>query len=341
MSDDYIDFLDNPRPGRQPGDLGGHEEWWAERQQALEKAGYMLRPRYRPGWRPSWTGTGKFYLDFEDGQSQKVSVYDLPRITCSHGSQRRLVMDATRVSDGTTVMMKRLLPEEGPYELQINRIFSSDPLASDPRNHCARLLEVIELPNDPPIMVHHLLRPFNKPRFQTFGEFVAFFEQISEVGISSFAPRSCITQFTRVYNLCTRTTLRTGTFPFGLIQYELLNLAIRDCTAENIMFDPSKMYPKSFHPAKIKRSRDFRGKAKGYTRTWRPPRYLLIDFGLSRQYDPANGPPLERPIHGGDKSAPEHRDLKIPCNPFPTDVYYLGNLVREVFIQVCSPHSRG
>jgi hypothetical protein len=181
MPDDYIDFLDDPTPGKQPGDLGEHEEWWAERQQALEKAGYMLRPRYRQGWRPSWTGTSKFYLDFEDGQAQIVSVYDLPCITYSHDSQRRLVMDATQVSDGAPVMMKRLLAKEGPYELQINRIFSSDPLASDPRNHCTRLLEVIELPNDLPIMVHALLRPFNKPRFQTFGEFIAFFGQISEV----------------------------------------------------------------------------------------------------------------------------------------------------------------
>jgi hypothetical protein len=124
-------------------------------------------------------------------------------------------MDATRVSDGTPVMMKRLLTEEGPYELQINRMFSSDTLASDPRNHCARLLAVVELPNDPPIMVHSLLRPFNKPRFQTYGEFVAFFEQISEVGAAFFALRSGITQFTRVYNLCTRTTLRIGTFPLA------------------------------------------------------------------------------------------------------------------------------
>ncbi|KAI0253541.1 hypothetical protein BJV78DRAFT_1122973, partial [Lactifluus subvellereus] len=111
------------------------------------------------------------------------------------------------------------------------------------------------------------------------------------------------------------------------------HVAHQDCTTENIMLDPSKMYPKSFHPANIKRSRDFCGKAKGYTRTWRPPRYLLIDFGLSRQYDPANGSPLDRPLRGGDKSAPEHQDGNTPCNPFPTDVYYLGNLVREGFIQ--------
>ena len=78
---------------------------------------------------------------------------------------------------------------------------------------------------------------------------------------------------------------------------------------------------------------------KKYTRTWRPPRYLLIDFGLSRLYDPANGPPLDYPLRGGDKSAPEHQGPKMLCNPFPTDVYYLGNLVREDYIQVRTPYS--
>ena len=111
-------------------------------------------------------------------------------------------------------------------------------------------------------------------------------------------------------------------------------MTISDCTAANIMLDPSDMYPESFHPAEINRSKDFRRKAKWYSRTRRPTNYLLIDFGLSRRYDPANGPPLDKPYQGGDKTAPEHQDLEIFCNPFPTDVYYLGNLVREEFIQV-------
>ena len=108
----------------------------------------------------------------------------------------------------------------------------------------------------------------------------------------------------------------------------------RDCTYGNIMLDPSNMFPESFHPTVIDRSKDFRRKAAWYSRTRCPTRYLLIDFGLSRRYDPANGPPLDLPIRGGDKSAPEHEDGVTPCNPFPTDVYHLGNLIREDFIQV-------
>jgi hypothetical protein len=59
-------FGDSPRI--EPGGIGPNETWWVERQQALEQAGYMLRPRYRPGWKPPWAGTKKFYDNFEDGQ---------------------------------------------------------------------------------------------------------------------------------------------------------------------------------------------------------------------------------------------------------------------------------
>ena len=79
----YIPFLDDPIPGSQPGGIDGNEKWWVERQEALEQAGYMLRPRLRPGWQPSWTGTNIQYLDCEDGQSIGVSVDTLSLTTCS------------------------------------------------------------------------------------------------------------------------------------------------------------------------------------------------------------------------------------------------------------------
>ncbi len=248
--------------------------------------------------------------------------------------QRRVVMDATRISDGRPVMLKRLLPIEGPYELQINQLFSSEPLVSDPRNHCARLLDVIELPNEHQIMVHPQLRPFNNPSMQTYGEFVAFFSQLCEVSGDPVV-WAVVTQLTRGYNSCMKTMSPIGTSPI-ILHFLLLSYAtqLSDCTRANIMLDPSGMYPESFHPVAIKRSKDFRKKAKAYSRTRRPPRYILIDLGLSRQYDPANGPPLENPLRGGDKSAPEHQDRETPCNPFPTDIYYMGNLVRLQFVQV-------
>ena len=91
------------------------------------------------------------------------------------------------------------------------------------------------------------------------------------------------------------------------------------------------MYPNGFHPIQINRRRDFRGRAKRFTRTSRPTRYYLIDSGLSRQYISGNA--LDQPIRGGDESAPEYRVGNL-CNPFHTDIYYLGNLLREHFSKV-------
>ena len=92
-------------------------------------------------------------------------------------------MDATRVRDNHQVMLKAVFPEEGPHELNINKLFSSPELATMPDNHCAPLLDVIELQRPEPqkIMVFPLLRPFNQPNMQTVGEFVAFFTQICQV----------------------------------------------------------------------------------------------------------------------------------------------------------------
>ena len=233
--------------------------------------------------------------------------------------------------------MLKMLPEgEGPDELRSNRMFSSELLASNPRNHCAPLLDVIQLPNDPPIMVHSLLGQYFDPPFHTYGEFVAFFGQICEVR-RSFSPLVSLPysviqgiKFMHENNVAHRYLLL-----FTMLS-KFLILFVRDCTSLNIMLDPSSMYPKSFHPMEIGRTRDFRGKAKGRTRTWCRPRYLFIDLGLSRKYESANGPPLEIPLRGGDKSAPEHRDMATPCSPFPTDVYHLGNLVTEDYMQVCT-----
>ena len=95
-------------------------------------------------------------------------------------------------------MLKKLPREEGPYELEINKLFSKEPLASDPRNHCVRLLDIIELPDDPPIIVHPLLRPFSDPHLQTYGEFVTFFSHVCEVSFVSFEPYHVAVQLSTV-----------------------------------------------------------------------------------------------------------------------------------------------
>jgi hypothetical protein len=101
----------------------------------------------------------------------------------------------------------------------------------------------------------------------------------------------------------------------------------------NIMMDGS-MYPDGWHPCSDFTKRDYSDDVKHYTRTQRPPKYYLIDFGISRRYSPDDTSPSEYPILGGDKSVPEFRKSADKCNPYPTDVYYLGNMIRQDFMQV-------
>ena len=101
------------------------------------------------------------------------------------------------------------------------------------------------------------------------------------------------------------------------------------------MMDGS-MYPDGWHPCRDWTKPDFSGDAKYFTRTETPPRYYLIDFGLSRRHEPDDRSPKEYPILGGDKTVPEFKKSVEPCDPYPTDVYYIGNMVREDFINVSS-----
>ena len=108
----------------------------------------------------------------------------------------------------------------------------------------------------------------------------------------------------------------------------------RDCMNRNIMLDPVDLYPDSFHPVETMLNKDCSGYAKHFTRTQRRPKYHFIDFGLSRRYGPSDTNPREVPIWGGDKDVPEFQNSNEPCNPFPTDVFYIGNAIRKDFIMV-------
>jgi hypothetical protein len=123
-------------------------------------------------------------------------------------------MDATHL-DGRQVMLKSV-PVRGQQELEIARTVSSPELRRHPHNHCVPLLDTLELPDtlDEKLIVMPFLRPFDDPRFQTYGEFVAFFTQICEVGSTFFLIRSTRrpdNPWPRVSVSCTRKILHIGT----------------------------------------------------------------------------------------------------------------------------------
>jgi len=273
--------------GRALGSLADAEYFWRDRQPWLLAHGYKLRPRYSPDWKPSWEGTNRSFRSAEDGW-----MMDHPA-----------VLDATRISDGTLVTLKTLSKSLHPYEVEIGQFFSREPHASDPRNHCVPIYDVLQDPQeeDTVFLVMPLLRDSQDPPFDTIGEVLDYIEQITE----------------------------------GLQFMHSQHVAHRDCMRLNIMMDPRPLYPEPYHPVAIRKKMDLSGNAQHFTRTEHPTKYFLVDFGLSRKYRAEDMPPKESPILGGDKTAPEHQGDKYdePCDPFPTDVYYWGNMLRQTLLK--------
>lgn len=82
-------------------------------------------------------------------------------------------MDATRIRDGSRVLIKRVLPGAGQHELEV---------ALNPSNCCVPQLDIIDFSNtSQKLIVMPFLRPFDDYPFQTYDEFVSFFVQICEV----------------------------------------------------------------------------------------------------------------------------------------------------------------
>ncbi|KAK0464242.1 uncharacterized protein EV420DRAFT_1724656 [Desarmillaria tabescens] len=208
------------------------------------------------------------------------------------------VMDAKRISDEKPVMLKRILVSEHPHEEEVAKYLSS---VSDTKNHSNVLLEVLTPPGDEDvkILVMPLLRRFDDPPFDTIGEVVEFLRQIFE----------------------------------GLQFLHHQNIAHRDVGVLNILMDGS-MFPDGYHPACQSRTPDFKHKTRFVSRTSSSPRYFLIDLGLSIRFNDSEKR-LVVPIRGADKTVPEFKEHPGALyDPFPTDIYYLGNFIREHFFEV-------
>ncbi|KAJ7100633.1 hypothetical protein B0H15DRAFT_770095 [Mycena belliarum] len=198
--------------------------------------------------------------------------------------------------DGQRVVLKAISPSVHPHEIAIGRLFSAPPHSESSWNHCIPFLEVLDDPYDADkkLIVMPLCIPFDEPYFNTVGEVLDFIKQIFE----------------------------------GIYYMHQNYIAHRDCNLTNIVQEPAVYPDGNFDPAEPWMDSAHEHWAHPITRTECWPRYHIIDFGLSRQYDPSHGLPCEGIILGGDKSPPEHRTNSLVCNPFPTDIYFLGNLVR-------------
>lgn len=85
-------------------------------------------------------------------------------------------------------MLKQISVSQHPDEIEVGRLFSSEPHASNPKNRCVPFYDVLRVPDDEDkaILVMPLLYRLENPPFQTIGEVVEFFRQIFEVAMTSF-----------------------------------------------------------------------------------------------------------------------------------------------------------
>ncbi|KAF9073651.1 hypothetical protein BDP27DRAFT_1417117 [Rhodocollybia butyracea] len=281
-----------PKIDPQSGTLYKSETWWAQHFEWLKQHGYLLRPRYRPGWQPSWRAGKDPYWKYEDGHS---TTY-----------RSGYIMDAIRMSDSLVVAMKRLSPSnrrQDGHEESVATLFSNEYHNANPLNHCVRILDVLPVPgnNDEKILVMVWMRGVMDPSFRTIGEVLHFFREMIEASIDLFYRG------------------RLGS-----------TISFRDCSINNMAMDARAMYPRQWHPNAPKKTYNWNGRALHHSRTRCPPKYYLIDFGFSCEYDPSQPRPLESAIISGGYCPPE---AETPCDPFATDVFLLGNMMETSFLE--------
>ncbi|KAG6835758.1 hypothetical protein H0H93_014934 [Arthromyces matolae] len=216
------------------------------------------------------------------------------------------ILDATR-TDGSIVVLKRVDTTQPQNDLPILQHLSSQEFTSNPRNHCVPIIEVLEPREGSSIayVVMPLLYDPDHPAFETIGEVLSFWKQMIE----------------------------------GLHYMHEKLITHGDCKFGNFMADTQHLFDSPPHPTRLRMRRDFSGPSKQLaSRTLRPVKYYLIDFGLSKAYQPEDAPFLRQAPWGGDKSIPEFRDLPYDdapfCDPFAVDVYCLGNYLRQTFLDV-------
>jgi len=207
------------------------------------------------------------------------------------------VLDAERISDGKAVLIKRAPAIS--QEVDIGHFFSHESIRSDPENHCVPIFDTFPDPRTPDrvFIVMPLLREWNKPPFRTVGEILDAFGQILQ----------------------------------GLVFMHRHNVAHRDAASPNWMMDASAMYPEGFHPYTQQYAKEgaVYNLAKALTRTQAPPKYYLIDFGISTRYTDTGSPILDVGMPGRSR-APE-LSATVPYDPFAVDVFAYGEvLLREI-----------
>lgn len=101
------------------------------------------------------------------------------------------MLDATRVTDGAMVMLKRVSSTTYPQELQIHHHLLSAQVdgMNESDKHIVPIYAVLQVPDSSSesIIVMPYLRPSSDPEFNTVEEAVEFFRQVFKVSITNYA----------------------------------------------------------------------------------------------------------------------------------------------------------
>ncbi len=107
-----------------------------------------------------------------------------------------------------------------------------------------------------------------------------------------------------------------------------------DCAYKNIMMDATAMFPRGFHPVTdICLPDDITRFAPTLPRSKVPVTYYFVDFGLSSLFAADQASRLVTGSFGLDEEVPELSD-EVPYDPFKVDIFILGNLFRQQFVEV-------
>lgn len=108
-----------------------------------------------------------------------------------------------------------------------------------------------------------------------------------------------------------------------------------DCVYRNIMMDASALYPSGFHPLYKGFLPDTSGLAPSLPRSSASVTYYLVDFGISTRFSPDDPSKLVLGTAGIEDTVPE-LSKTVPYDPFKVDVYIIGALLRQQFLDVRS-----
>ncbi|KAI0643664.1 hypothetical protein C8Q79DRAFT_976044 [Trametes meyenii] len=214
-------------------------------------------------------------------------------------AMRPHLMDARRIVDNKLVLFKRVRTDSP--ELSVALFLSNPENRSNPRNHCIPILEILQDPEDETLsyIIMPFLRYIDSPAFETVGEILDCCEQLLE----------------------------------GLAFLHAQDVAHRDCAYRNIMMDAEDLYPQGFHPINQRcLPHSILKVAPVWSRKDIPVRYYYVDFGISTQFQQHDVNRLVVGAEGLDQDVPE-LSADVPYDPFKVDVFVLGNMFRQQFIE--------